>query len=238
MTDRIRLAQSTPSSKVEREYLSFEHVYDITESTGFRVYVTPSGEKYPSVTTILSSFKKEGLDEWRQKVGEAEAAKITSYATRRGSLVHQIFEDYILKDEIFLSDYNPVAVSLFMQGKSLLDKNLTKVYGVESGLYSHRLKTAGRCDLICQWKGENAILDYKTSKKKKREEWIEDYFIQKTIYAMMMFELFGLKFQKIVTFILVENEHEPQVFEKETKDYIGKALKKIKDYYENINTVV
>ena len=197
----------------------------VTSPDGKRVYQTPSGEKYPSVTTILSARgDKSKLIEWRKRVGEQEANKITTQATRRGTNVHAIAEKYMQGRADFLEGQNPLAVNLFSDIKPIIDEHITKVYGNEMPLYSDTLQTAGRCDLFCQFQGSNGVVDFKTSTKPKREEWIQNYFLQCTTYAMMIEERYGCVVPHIAVVIAVENDL-PQFFVKRTSEFRDEVVK-------------
>lgn len=190
---------------------------------GKRFYETPEGNKYPSVTTVLSqSLDKKGLDEWVERVGKDKADNIKRLAANRGTNVHKICEDYVLNKEDIFKGQMPSSISLFKQIQPYLDENITKVYGVEIPLYSDTLKAAGRCDLVCRFHDSYAIVDYKTSSKVKKEEWIESYFLQLTTYAMMVEERYKIYVPYIVVLIAVEDES-LQYFVKSSKTYRQKV---------------
>ena len=130
----------------------------ITTEFGRR-YITPSGEKYPSVTTILSSYNKDAIMEWRNAVGEKEANKISGRAARRGTRLHKLCEDYVNGNlgELQRQMMMPFDKMMFRQVKKLLDENLNNIYCQEQALYSDRLKIAGRVDCIAEWKGKLSI---------------------------------------------------------------------------------
>ena len=196
-----------------------------------RTYITPNGNRYPSVTTILSSYSKDGITEWREKIGEEEANKITKRAGRRGTKLHKLCEDYVNGN---LSDIKrkmlmPFDKMMFRQVKKLLDENLNNIYCQEQALYSDRLKIAGRVDCIAEWKGKLSIIDYKSSTKMKDERYIENYFMQCTAYSEMFLDLTGKEIGDIVVLIASEEEV-PQVFEKKKFDYLEGLNKYISNY--------
>ena len=200
------------------------HLDDLqtTEVDGKRHYLTPEGV-FPSVTTVLSrKTSKQSLDEWRARVGEEEANRIMKLATDRGTAVHNICENYILNKE-YRRGVMPTDMHTFLQIKPYLDLNVGSVYAVEAPLYSSRLKTAGRTDLLAGWQGVNSIIDFKTSKRPKKEEYIENYFIQATCYSLMAEERTALKFPQIVIVIAVDHE-DPQVFVKDRNQYVDRVL--------------
>lgn len=198
---------------------------DISEKyvDGKRFYCTPEGNIYPSVTTVLSSVSdKTGLIEWQNRVGTEKAEIIKSQAARRGTNLHKICEDYVLNKDDYLKDHMPSSVSLFKQIQPYLDSNLESVYGVELPLYSDYLKTAGRCDLLCRMHGVNVVVDYKTSSKPKKEEWIENYFLQLSTYSMMIEERHNIHVSYIIVLIAVEDDN-LQFFVKNPKKYISQV---------------
>lgn len=201
----------------------------VTESiNGKRYYTLPDGTKYPSVTTVLSSLSKEGLMEWRNRVGEAQANKIMKAASDRGTKLHKICEDYVKNDPDYAKGVMPSTMDLFMQVKPWLDENVEFVYGNEIPLYSHTLKTAGRCDLIAQINGKPAILDFKTSTKLKKEEWIENYFIQVTAYSVMFEEMYNIPIEDIHIFIC--GDEGKQHFIKTPSDYLERTKEVFLNY--------
>lgn len=193
------------------------------EVDGKRYYVTPSGDHYRSVTTVLSALSKEGIDRWREKVGHEEANRISNKASTRGTKLHNMMEDYVGNVEDFALNKMPTTLSLFLDIQPFVDSNLEEVYGIEYPLYSDRLRAAGTSDLICKYDGKPTVLDYKTSSKRKKEEWIENYFIQSTAYALMVKERYDLDIEQIVIMIAVEGD-KPQVFVKDPSEYIKKTI--------------
>jgi CRISPR/Cas system-associated exonuclease Cas4 (RecB family) len=201
---------------------------------GKRHYLTPSGKSYPSVTTVIgNSLDKKGLNEWRAKVGNEEADKITRAAASRGTKVHKLCEDYVLNKDDFLKGAMPSSVSLFKQIQPYLDNYLTKVYGIEIPLYSDFLQTAGRCDLVCRMHDCYAIVDYKTSSKPKKEEWIEGYFLQLTAYAMMVEEMYKIHIPYIIVLVAVEDDN-LQYFVKNPNQYKDRVTEIFRNYSKKL----
>lgn len=193
---------------------------------GQRYYVLPDGHtKLKSVTTIISEKSdKTALFEWKKRVGEAEANKISAQAARRGTSIHGIAERYILNEENIYKNEMPVNVESFKPIKEILDKHIDNIFGVELPLYNKTLGCAGRTDLIAEYDGVLSIIDFKTSRKLKKEEWIENYFIQATIYAMMFEWIYKISVPRIVIIITVDNEKTPQTFVMERSKYVDRAL--------------
>ena len=207
---------------VELEPLEVEPV----NKDGVRFYKLPKTDKYyPSVTSITSFKNAKFFKEWRTKIGEDEANRITARATQRGTAFHSIAEDYI-NGELDLDKYldnNPLSVRMFQSAKDTLNR-INNIHCLESFLYSHYLGLAGRVDCIAEFDGELAVIDFKTSTKEKKEEHIENYFVQETAYAAMFLERTGIEVKKIVTLIATE-EGSIQVFQKHNLDDYLQLLK-------------
>lgn len=201
----------------------------ITTDTG-RKYVTPSGNSYPSVTTVLSSYNKKAIMEWRQRVGEEEANKIARRASSRGTKLHLLCEDYIKGDlsDLKIQTMMPLDKMMFRQMRPLIDEHINNVYCQEQALYSDILQIAGRVDLIAEWNGELSIIDYKSSTKLKQKENIKNYFMQCSAYAEMFGEITGININNIVVMIATEEEV-PQIFVEHKKNY----LEDLKVYIKN-----
>ena len=199
---------------------------DPINKDGVRYYPIPGADKYyPSVTSITSFQNAKFFKEWRTKVGEDEANRITARATQRGTAFHSITEDYV-KGELNLDRYlenNPLSVRMFQSAKSTLNR-IDKIHCLETFLYSHYLGLAGRVDCIGEFDGELAVIDFKTSTKEKQENYIEHYFVQETAYAAMFLERSGIEVKKIVTLIATE-EGSVQVFQKYNLDDYLQLLK-------------
>ena len=182
---------------------------------GKRHYVTPDGNKYISITTLLSNLSKAGIQKWRNRVGAEEANRISTKASRQGTGVHSICESYIKNEDGFLDGRMPNEVEMFQSIESLLDC-IDDVHCVEGALYSDELKLAGRTDLIAEFDNQLAVIDYKTSRKIKTWEMCHSYFMQGAFYAMAYEERTGIPINNIVIIMAVENE-KPLLF-RETKD--------------------
>lgn len=195
---------------------------------GKRHYITPKG-KYSSITSVLGAFPNPAILEWRKRVGEEEANRVSRVATSRGTKLHLLCEKYLSNEEIDKKEFMPDALASFYSFKPLLH-NINNIHKLEVPLYSDRLMVAGRCDGIAEYKGELSIIDFKTSKKEKREDWIEDYFIQTCFYGLCYAELTGIVAKQIVILISVD-DGEPQEFVKPLKEFVPSLVKKVKDYY-------
>jgi genome maintenance exonuclease 1 len=213
--------------------LKVPEVEPVTQD-GVRFYPIPGADKYyPSVTSITSFKNAQFFANWRNKIGEQEANKITARATQRGTAFHSITEDYIrgsLNIDKYLEN-NPLSVRMFQSAKTTLNR-INNIHCLESFLYSHYLGLAGRVDCIAEFDGELAVVDFKTSTKEKSEEHIEHYFVQETAYAAMFLERTGIEVKKIVTLIAVE-DGSTQVFQKYNLDDYLQLLKTYIEEFAN-----
>lgn len=215
------------------DFLPFEKKELTSVEKDNKRFYEVDGEFYPSVTTVISSFGNESLNQWRSRVGKESADKITRTAASRGTKLHLMCEDYVNNKDDFMEGRMPSTVDLFKQIKRYLDDNLEAVYAIEAPLYSKTLKAAGKCDLICRMHGVNCIVDYKTSTNLKKEEWIEKYFFQETAYAIMVEELYQIPIYYIITLIATE-EGELQYFVKRPVDYVTKVQELFNIYHTNL----
>jgi genome maintenance exonuclease 1 len=201
------------------------------EVNGKRYYVSPTGSRLPSVTTFLSHFKGDSIQKWRRKVGEEEANKISARASRRGTKFHSLMESYISNEKGFLAekDVMPDMQNAFLNMKPTVDR-IDNVHYLETMLYSETLGLAGQVDCIAEFDGVPSIIDFKTSLKTKREDWILNYFEQCTCYSLMYEEMTGIKAKQIVVLISVDHEPEPQVFVRNRSDYVPELANKIKTF--------
>ena len=203
---------------------------DRVDGVGGRYYVLPSGKKLPSVTTVLGWKQKDSLIAWRKRVGEEEATRISSSASRRGTKLHKMCEDWLLNKEVDM-DTDLMSIDLFNSIVPILDEDIgPDILAIEQPLYSEHLGLAGTVDCIARYKGKRSIIDFKTSSKLKKEEWIDNYFQQCACYAVMYEEMTGIPIAQLVVIIAVEYE-DPQIFIKKRDDWIESAKKIIKEYY-------
>jgi genome maintenance exonuclease 1 len=194
---------------------------------GKRHYITPSGN-YISITTLLSELSKAGIQKWRARVGATEANRISTKASRQGTAVHALCEQYIKNEEDFLTESMPHLVEMFESIQPLLDR-IDNVHVTEGALYSDDLQLAGRTDLIAEFDGKLAIIDYKTSRRIKTWSMCHSYFMQGAFYAHAYEERTGIPINNIVIIMAVENE-EPLLF-RETKDRWLEPLNQVRHKY-------
>ena len=202
------------------------------ETDGLRLYKLPNQEWVPSITSITSFYNREVFRAWRQRVGEEEANRVTKRATSLGTDFHEAAQAYLMNEKLDWKNYQPLTQFMFHSAKSSLDR-IGKIHAIERTLYSEYLGLAGRVDCIAEYEGELAIIDFKTSKKIKPEEWIEQYFVQEVAYACMYYELTQIPVQKLIT-IMVTPSGEVHVYDKKNKsDYIKLLVKYVKEFVKN-----
>ena len=192
---------------------------------GVRYYKVPDNDellKLVSITSVTSHFNKEIFANWRKKVGNEEADKITKAATRRGTDMHTLTEYYLKNNN--LPDVPPISEFLFKIAKPKLNL-INSIYTLEGSLYSKQLGIAGTVDCIAEYNGELSIIDFKTSKKPKPREWVEHYFVQAMAYGCMFYELTGISIKKLVIIMACENG-ECIVYEEYDKTKYIKLLQK------------
>jgi len=209
------------------------------ESTGKRLYATPDGSKVPSVTTVLDKTKPEesriALANWRKAMGDAKATQITTEAASRGTRMHKYLEDYIKGDELKESVTNPFAQQSLDMARIVIEKGFPKiseVWGSEVPLYFPELY-AGTTDCCGVHDGDEAILDFKQTNKPKKLEWIDDYFLQLTAYALAHNEVHGTNIRKGVI-LMCSKDYEYQEFILEPKDFdywTGRWCDRVSEYY-------
>ena len=192
----IRDDYSDVFKPLSRRTLDETRYYDVGEDT-----------VYPSVTSVISFISRKKFADWRAKVGEVEANRKTKRATTRGTNLHTLFETYLQNGEFKTTkEYGiPLINLMFNSAKAQLDKRIGNIFLQEVGMYSDRLCLAGTVDLVCEFDGELAIVDFKTSEKEKPEEWLEDYFVQLSAYWAMFSEHTGVAPKKLVVFLVAEN---------------------------------
>jgi len=202
---------------------------------GVRYYDTPDGQKLVSITSVISHYNREIFREWRAKVGNDEANKITKAATSRGTDMHTLVENYLLNQE--LPEVQPLSDFLFKQAKSDLNK-IDNIHAIEQSLFSKELGVAGTVDCIAEYEGELAVIDFKTSKKPKPKKWIEHYFVQCAAYACMLYEMTGIIVKKFVIIMSCEDgecvvyeEYDKRKYIKLLSEYIREFVEfKLQDY--------
>ena len=176
---------------------------------GKRLYALPDGTKVPSVTTILDKTKSQdkidALNNWKKRVGEKKAQEIVTEASGRGTRMHKFLEDYVKTGAITPPGTNPYSKQSHAMAQTVISQglvNINEIWGVEVPLYYPGLY-AGTTDGCGLHLNEEAILDYKQTNKPKKEEWIEDYYLQLTAYALAHNEVYGTNIRKGVVLMCV-----------------------------------
>jgi len=195
---------------------------------GRRYYVLPDGTKLPSVTTVIGAKSKKAIMEWRRRVGEEEANRVSRKASGRGTNVHTLCERYLNNES--LGDIMPDAKEMFLTLKPLLNR-INNIHYQECALWSTKLGMAGRVDCIGEFDGVLSVIDFKTSKRIKKREDIDNYFAQCVAYACMYEELIGKGIDQIVIIMAVEDS-EPLLFIEKTEDHLNTLFEYIKFYKE------
>jgi len=195
---------------------------------GHRVYYDEDKNRYHSVTTVVGSIDQKGLDEWREKVGKDVADHVAMKSAITGTKLHKIVESYLANEES--EEENIFAKAHFNNIEPLL-ANIDQINGLETKLCSKRLGLAGTVDCIAQYKGVDSIIDFKTSSKKKKDEWIKKYFLQTTAYSIMWEELTGIKVTQIVILITGEDGSREEYI-RNRDDYVEELEEVIAKYTE------
>lgn len=226
-------------NKVLFEHVGVQLKYDDlsadTKKSG-RTYVTPEGNKYPSITTALGYRDRWKWAEWRKKIGNEEANRITRHATTRGTAVHNIAERYINNEEEYIKtpgEKMPHVLNSWSTLQKVIAERIGKVYMQECSLYSDHLKVAGRVDCIAEFDGVLSIVDFKTSSRVKGREEITSYFMQECAYAIMFEEQTKIPVTQLVTIMVVDGDPKPIVFVEKRKTWEERLEKEIEYYYDN-----
>jgi genome maintenance exonuclease 1 len=226
--------QSKTPKNFRQNRITLPDIYSTTDKeTGKRVYTTPTGEKYPSITTILSGTKKDTIKAWRERVGADEANKITRAAASRGTSLHAIVEDYINNKPIENKGSNITGFVHFKTIQHEVDM-IDNILLQETGVWSDFWRIAGKLDCLAQYRGILSIIDFKTSRKPKPRAWIENYFIQGAFYAAAVKERTkGIICPKQTVIIMANDD---QTFETyiEPVDVWYEKLEVIRDEYEKV----
>lgn len=211
---------------------------------GVRYYKIPDDEellKLVSITSVISHYNKEFFAKWRKKVGEDKANEITRKATSRGTDFHTLTEHLLKNDELPSGSVQPLSEFLYLIAKDEL-KNINKIHGLETALYSKELGVAGTVDCIAEYNDELSIIDFKTSKKAKPRDWIDHYFVQCAAYACMLYEMTGIIVKKFVIIMACEDgdcvvyeEYDKAKYIKKLSQYITKFVNdKLTQYEANV----
>ena len=197
-----------------------------------RFYDTPTG-LYPSITTVLGSRKEKqkGLQEWRNRVGNDVANHIMRSAAGRGTAVHHMCEDFLNNKDVIKEEQKFLPWCLFSQLKPTLEKSINNIFAQECGLWSEKYRLAGRVDCIAEWNGVPSIIDFKTSRSERKDEYNFEYYMQASAYAEMFEERTGIEINQIVILVVTEDGL-VQEFVREKHDYIEPLIETIDMFTE------
>ena len=197
-----------------------------------RFYVTPTG-LYPSITTVLGvrKEKQKGLQEWRNRVGNDVANHIMRTAASRGTAVHHMCEDFLNNKEVTKEGREFLPWCLFTQIRPTLEKSINNIFAQECGLWSEKYRLAGRVDCIAEWNGVPSIIDFKTSRSERKDEYNFEYYMQASAYAEMFEERTGIEINQIVILVVTEDGL-VQEFVREKHDYLEPLIETIDMFTE------
>ena len=202
-----------------------------TKPDGTRVYKTPSGKSYPSVTTVTGLHSKAAIMAWRKKVGEEEANRISNRAATRGTRIHNLCESYLLGEHVEADIFDQ---TIFKSLIPYLD-SINNIHALEDPLYSDHLEVAGTVDCIAEYNGKLAVIDFKTSARLKSRDDIHGYFMQTSAYAVAFEERTGIPVGKMVVIMGVD-DNDPLIFEENRDDWIGE-FKKLRQEYKRVKNI-
>ena len=196
---------------------------------GYRFYDI-DGQNYPSVTSILGIRKKEGLQKWRDSIGEDVANWEMNRAARRGKSFHKLVEQYLNNETPSIRDVLPLG--LFRLAKPYIDQ-INNIRLLEKIMVSPKLTIAGQVDCVAEYNGKLSVIDFKSANKERKEDWIENYFLQCTAYSSMYEETFGEKIEQIVVLLAAE-DGTMTAYVKDPQDYMEELVLSIETFYRSV----
>lgn len=202
-----------------------------TAPDGTRVYRTPSGNAYPSVTTVTGMLGKASIMAWRKRVGDEEANRVSARAAKRGTRIHSLCEDFLNNKFVEPDFFEYEMWNTLVPVLSEIDK----VHALETPLYSDHLEVAGTVDCIAEFRGKLSIIDFKTSKRIKSRDDIHNYFMQCAAYAVAFEERTGISVPRLVIIMAVDDE-DPLIFVEKRDEWIGKFIE-VRQQYRIMNGV-
>ena len=216
---------TTDVMEFNRIYHDIPKLERSTAPDGSRVYKTPSGRAYPSVTSVTGLLGKEAIIAWRKRVGEAEANRISSQAASRGTRIHALCEDFLSNKEVCPDIFDQEMWSKF---KPVLE-NINNIHALETPLYSDYLEVAGTVDCIAEYDGKVSVIDFKTSRRVKSREEISNYFMQCAAYAVAFEERTKVPVSRLVILMAVDDE-DPLIFIEKRDSWIGEFIQLREEY--------
>jgi genome maintenance exonuclease 1 len=223
--------------------MTFNHVKKVelkplerVEVHGVRHYLsegTDLQQAVPSVTTVLSSLNTKWLEQWKSRVGHKEAERVSHHASTQGTLVHEAIEAHCGNQP--LPSMMPLVQLMFKSLQRIADTHINNIHMIEGQMLSRYLRVAGTVDMIAEWDGILSVIDWKTSGKPKKEEWVHDYFKQEAAYAVMYEENGGPPVSQLVTAITC-SDGSSQVFIQKRDDWIGGFIEARDAFEQHIMT--
>jgi len=204
---------------------NYEKITRTTAKDGSRVYRTPSGNAYPSVTSVTGLLNKQAILEWRKRVGEEVANQISTRAANRGTRVHSLCEDYLNNEKLDIDIFDQ---EMWDSIRPELNK-INNIHALESQLYSDHLEVAGTVDCIAEYEGKLSVIDFKTSRRQKTADQIHNYFMQCSAYAVAFEERTQVPVNRL-TIIMAVDDSEPLVFHESRDNWIFKFRELRNDY--------
>jgi len=201
----------------------------ITAPDGSRVYATPSGKSYPSVTTVTGLLGKAAIIAWRKRVGEAEANRISTAAANRGTRIHTLCESFLKNESVEPDMFDHHTWNSILPELS----KINNVHALETPLYSDHLEVAGTVDCIAEYDSKLSVIDFKTSKRVKSRDDIHNYFMQCAAYAVAFEERTRIPVGHLVIIMAVD-DHEPLIFKEKRDTWINKFIE-VREQYRSIN---
>ena len=197
----------------------------IDSSTGPRLYETPEGLKFPSVTSVLSLQSTEHIDRWRAAVGDEQADAIARRASARGTRIHEHCEQYLLGNKPVINMFD---LEMFRAMRPHLDR-IDNIHCLETPLFTNTLRMAGTVDVIGEYDRTLSVIDFKTSGRDKTREDVPQYFMQTAAYAYMFWERTGISINQSVI-IIGSDMNEARVFIEPVKKWLPAMISARKDY--------
>lgn len=197
------------------------------DSDSGRLYQTPNGKLYPSVTSVLSMLSNDSIQKWKEEVGEEEANRISNRASARGSRIHKLCEGYLING---FASPDMFDTEMFTSIKPYLNK-IDNIHALETPLYSDYMQVAGTVDCIAEYEGKLSIIDFKTSSRIKSRDDIHSYFMQTSAYAVAFEELTKIPVGRLVIIMAIDNE-KPLIFNEKRDDWIHQFIQ-LRGVYKN-----
>lgn len=215
-------------------YISGKQITDVDTGTRFYDF---QGMRLPSVTTILAKTKNQSyLTAWKNKIGHEKAEQIKNLSSKRGTAMHKFLEHHI--SGTGYDDLTPIGCEAKPMAKKIVEMGLapvSEIFGSEVMLHYPGLY-AGSTDLVCLHNGLETIVDFKQANRPKKEEWIDDYYLQIAAYAMAHDAYYGSTIRQGVIMVCTPDLYyqEFKITDHELRSWKHKFLKRLDHYNELI----